>query len=115
MEYNNITILEEKDFLDYESNNKKIKTIKLKNSTITNDDEMIYKGENTNYEVINLKPDQTYIFKLKIIKKDSSKNKEKEIQVTTLSSPHSILSINSLDIANKKILKILKRLQNLEV
>ena len=64
--------------------------------------DMIYKGENTNYEVINLKPDKTYIYKLRIIKKDSSKNKEKEISVKTLLSPHSILSINSLDIANKK-------------
>ena len=63
---------------------------------------MIYKGESTNYEVTNLKPDKTYIFKLKIIKKDSSKNKEKEISVKTLLSPHSILSINSFDIANKK-------------
>ena len=58
----------EKDLLDYESNNKKIKTIKLKNSTITNDDEMIYKGE------LNNKYEKEGIGKLVII---NSKNERK--------------------------------------
>jgi len=62
--------------------------------------EKIYEGESTSYEVINLKPNQTYCFKL-IINKTNSTIK-KEISVKTLISPHAILSERSVDIANGK-------------
>ena len=62
--------------------------------------EKIYEGELTSYEVINLKPNQTYCFKL-IISKTNSTIK-KEISVKTLISPHAILSERSVDIANGK-------------
>ena len=62
--------------------------------------EKIYEGESTSYEVINLKPNQTYFFKLKINKTNSTINKE--ISVKTLISPHAILSEKSVEIANGK-------------
>ena len=60
----------------------------------------IYEGESTSYEVINLKPNQTYCFKLKINKTNSTI--KKEISVKTLISPHAILSEKSVEIANGK-------------
>lgn len=66
---------------------------------------MIYKGKETSYEVTNLKPNQSYDFKIKIIKDKSDENEEKQISAKTLNSPHSILSKNSVDIANHKKLE----------
>ena len=65
-----------------------------------NDYEKIYEGESTSYEVINLKPNQTYCFKLKINK--TNLTIKKEISVKTLVSPHAILSAKSVEIANGK-------------
>ena len=62
--------------------------------------EKIYEGESTSYEVINLKPNQTYYFQLKINKTNSTL--KKEISVKTLISPHAILSEKSVEIANGK-------------
>ena len=64
---------------------------------------LIYSGKDTRFEVINLKPNKSYIFKLKIIK--SKKYIEKiKVQITTLKGPTAILSENSDQIAiGKKI------------
>ena len=43
----------------------------------------IYEGTNTNYKVTNLNPDETYTFKLNIIK-DGESIKERKITITTL-------------------------------
>ena len=59
----------------------------------------IYEGNNNTYELINLKPNQVYDFKLKIIKTNSMN--EKEISVKTLKSPHAILSEKSVEVANE--------------
>jgi len=61
----------------------------------------IYQGDNAYYEVINLKPKQTYSFRLTIIKSGKS-IKEKIITITTLKSPKVILSENSVKIANEE-------------
>ena len=58
----------------------------------------IYKGNKTNYEVINLKPNQNYTFKIVVNKKESKD--DKIIEVKTKRAPHAMLSINSLEIEN---------------
>ena len=62
--------------------------------------ESIYKGKNTSFEVINLKPNQNYAFKIKINKKEESKYEDKTIEIKTLNAPHAFLSENSVKIAN---------------
>ena len=82
-----------------EANFKSFKLFKKKEGFI-NSYEKIYEGESTSYEVINLKPNQTYYFQLKINKTNSTL--KKEISVKTLISPHAILSEKSVEIANGK-------------
>ena len=60
---------------------------------------LIYKGRGSRFEVINLKPNTTYIFKLKIFKSNKYIEKKK-FEVTTLRAPPAILSENSDQIAN---------------
>ena len=60
--------------------------------------ESIYKGNNTRFEVTNLKPNQTYSFKIVVKRKESSD--DKIIEIKTLRAPHAILSENSLKIEN---------------
>ena len=62
----------------------------------------IYKGKDTSYEVINLKPNQTYTFKLLIIENDET-IEEKIIEATMLSSPSVVISENSFGIANGEV------------
>ena len=59
---------------------------------------LIYEGRSTRFEVINLKPNTTYIFKLKIIKSNKYIEKKK-FKVTTLKALPAILSENSDQIA----------------
>ena len=61
----------------------------------------IYEGKDTSYEVINLKPNKTYTFKLLIIKNEETT--EKIIEVKTLYSPLAVISENSFGIANKEV------------
>ena len=55
---------------------------------------LIYEGKDTRFEVINLKPNTKYIFKLKTLKSQKCIEKKK-IEVTTLKAPSAILSENS--------------------
>ena len=71
-----------------------------------------YKGKNTHYEVINLKPNQIYTFKLKVITIDSSE--EKIIKVKTLSSPHAILSEKSFERKNGEITEEKEKLSDFQ-
>ena len=64
----------------------------------------IYEGQKANFEVINLKSNQEYAFKLKKIKGKSSE--EKIIVIKTLNSPYAILSEKSDEIAIDKKIKI---------
>ena len=59
----------------------------------------IYKGKMSNIELMNLKPDTLYTFRLKIIKKGKF-DEEKKIIVKTLKTPSAILSEKSVKIAN---------------
>ena len=61
--------------------------------------EMIYEGDDTTFEVINLKPDQQYTFKLEVIK-NSEKSDDTIMEVKTLKSPNYIISDKSMKIAN---------------
>ena len=61
--------------------------------------EKIYQGDNTCYEVINLKPNKDYTFKLSALKSGKT-IKEKIITITTKNSPFAILSEKSVYIAN---------------
>ena len=73
----------------------------------------IYEGKSNIYEVINLKSNQDYDFKLKINKFNPSTKKEisieKKISVKTLISPHAVLSEKSVDIANDKQFKVVPK------
>ena len=73
----------------------------------------IYEGKSNIYEVINLKSNQDYNFKLKINKLNPNTKKEtsieKEISVKTLISPHAILSEKSVDIANDRQFKVVPK------
>ena len=55
------------------------------------DFESIYYGNKTNYEVIDLKPNKEYIFKLRIFK-DNKKIPSKLLTIKTLKSPNAILT-----------------------
>ena len=59
----------------------------------------IYQGSNNNYIVTDLKPDETYTFKLKKIKSGKSV-KETFTTVKTLICPKAVLSEKSIEIAN---------------
>ena len=59
----------------------------------------IYKGKNNNYEVVDLKPNQEYTFKLNVEIEGKSVD-QKKITVKTLKAPHAILSENSIKIVN---------------
>ena len=59
----------------------------------------IYQGSNNNYKVTDLKPDETYTFKLKKIKSGKSV-KETFTTVKTLICPKAVLSEKSIEIAN---------------
>ena len=59
----------------------------------------IYEGYETNYESINLKPNQEYTFKLEVTK-DSQVIKYETMTVKTLISPNYIISEKSIKIAN---------------
>ena len=61
--------------------------------------DLIYQGNNTSYEVINLNPKEEYIFKLKT-KRKGEVLKENKIQIKTLNSPKAIISERSVKIAN---------------
>ena len=59
----------------------------------------IYQGDNTSYEVMDLKPKEEYTFRISIMESGKS-IKSKTITVTLLNSPHAIISENSVKIAN---------------
>ena len=61
--------------------------------------ETIYNGNETFFEVINLKPNKEYAFKLKIFK-NKIKIPSKIINIKTLKAPRAILSENSFKIEN---------------
>ena len=61
--------------------------------------ETIYNGNETFFEVINLKPNKEYAFKLKIFK-NKIKIPSKIINIKTLKAPRAILSENSFKIQN---------------
>ena len=61
--------------------------------------EKIYKGKDNKYEVIDLKPNKYYTFKLKIIRQEKTIS-EKIITIKTLKAPIAILSERSVKIAN---------------
>ena len=61
--------------------------------------DLIYQGNNTSYEVINLNPKEEYIFKLKT-KRKGEVLKENKIQIKTLNAPKAIISERSVKIAN---------------
>ena len=63
--------------------------------------ELIYKGQNTSHEVINLKPNQEYKFTLKIYMKPKD-IQEDSILLTTKIAPLAILSPKSIQIANRE-------------
>ena len=67
---------------------------------------LIYRGKKTEFEVINLKPKKTYIFKLKIIKENKYIYK-KTISVITCEAPHAIISEHSDKIANGENINII--------
>ena len=71
--------------------------------------EKIYKGKNNNYEIINLKPNTTYTFKLTVMK-GGKLVEEKKFSVKTLKSPSAILSEYSMRIANGEKIKYTKKL-----
>ena len=61
--------------------------------------ETFYNGNETFFEVINLKPNKEYTFKLKIFK-NKIKIPSKIINIKTLKAPRAILSENSFKIQN---------------
>ena len=58
----------------------------------------IYEGQNTKFNVHNLKANTTYTFEL--IAKNEKQNCKKTVEITTKNSPPCIISKNSLNIAN---------------
>ena len=62
---------------------------------------LIYKGENTSFEAINLKPNREYIFKLNIMKK-GEKIKILSINIKTLEAPSAVISTNSFKTSKKE-------------
>ena len=72
----------------------------------------IYTGKDTSNEVINLKPNQLYTFKLKMIKEEE--NLEKVIEVKTLFGPPAILSEDSVEKANGGIIEEKDKISNFQ-
>ena len=73
----------------------------------------IYEGKNTNYKVTQLNPDETYTFKLNIIK-DGKSVEERKITITTLYHSSAIISENSIKIAKGEVIKYSHKLNDLE-
>ena len=73
----------------------------------------IYEGKNKIFEVIDLKPENTYIFKLEI-KINNKMIDKKEIKVKMLSAPPALLSENSLQIENGEIILNNKNISDYE-
>ena len=73
----------------------------------------IYEGTNTNYKVTNLNPDETYTFKLNIIK-DGESIKERKITITTLYHSFAIISENSTKIAKGENINYSHKLNEFE-
>ena len=73
----------------------------------------IYEGKNTNYKVTQLNPDETYTFKLNIIK-DGKSVEERKITIKTLYHSSAIISENSIKIAKGEIIKYSHKLNDLE-
>ena len=71
--------------------------------------EKIYKGKNNNYEIINLKPNTIYTFKLTVMK-GGKLVEEKKISIKTLIAPSAILSEYSMRIANGEKIKYTNKL-----
>ena len=71
----------------------------------------VYKGQDTNYEAINLKQDQNYTFKLEIIKNESVVT-SKNIGAKTLKIPPGIVSEKSLEIYNGEITDPKEKIQD---
>ena len=59
----------------------------------------IYEGNDTSFELIDLKANQQYTFKLEVIK-DSQAIKSEIREIKTLNSPNYIISEKSIKIAN---------------
>jgi len=67
---------------------------------------LIHKCKNTSYEVINLKPNQDYSFRLDIIDKKNNSTESKSVEVKTLKlSPPAILSEQSIENSNGHFLE----------
>ena len=74
----------------------------------------IYKGEKTIFKVKYLKPNKTYIFKLRIYKSKKYIKKIK-IEVTTLNAPLAILSKYREEIANGKNIQFKDKLTESQI
>ena len=64
----------------------------------------IYKGNNTSFKVTKLNPNETYTFKLNVLKGEEIIN-EKKITITTLYHSSALISENSIKIAKGEIIK----------
>ena len=71
----------------------------------------VYEGQETNYEVINLKQQQNYTFKLEI-NKNGNIVSSKIIVVKTLKIPPGIVSEKSLEIFNGEITDLREKAKN---
>ena len=71
----------------------------------------VYEGQETNYEVINLKQQQNYTFKLEI-NKNGNIVSSKIIEVKTLKIPPGIVSEKSLEIFNGEITDLREKIQD---
>ena len=76
-------------------------------------DNKIYQGKNTSFEVIDLNPNETYTFKIKIMKSEKQTD-VKAIHVTALKAPISLISQNSIKIANGKNIKYNNELSEIQ-
>ena len=76
--------------------------------------EKIYEGNNNNFNAVGLKQKTFYTFKLKIMENNEQID-EYKFEVETLLAPSALLSEDSLDIANGKIIEKYKKLANKEI
>ena len=76
-------------------------------------DNKIYQGKNTSFEVIDLNPNETYTFKIKIMKSEKQTD-VKAIHVTTLKAPISLISENSIKVANGENIKYNNELSEIQ-
>ena len=76
-------------------------------------DNKIYQGKNTSFEVIDLNPNETYIFKIKIMKSEKQTD-VKAIHVTALKAPISLISENSIKVANGENIKYNNELSEIQ-